>query len=51
MDSDLEFYSQWVGTVVQATLNTRVGKDGVERTNLLGLAAKDSVRAAAKARK
>lgn len=44
MDADLEWYSQWVGAVVLATLNTKVGKDGVERTNLIGLAAKDSVR-------
>lgn len=40
MDNEPEWYSQWNGTVVLATLNTRTGKDGTTRTNLTGLAAK-----------
>lgn len=45
MDADLEWYGQHVGTLVLATLSTKVGKDGISRTNLTGLAAKDGPRA------
>lgn len=45
LDSELEWYGQHVNTLVLATLSTRVGKDGLERTNLVGLLAKDAPRA------
>lgn len=45
MDHELEYYSQWNGTVVLATLNTKVDKNGIVRTNLTGIAAANGPRA------
>lgn len=48
LDHEIEYYTQWSQTVVLATLATRAGKDGILRTNLVGIAAANGPRATRK---
>jgi hypothetical protein len=46
LDSDESHYKQWINTVILATLRSKVGKDGVKRTEITEILARETPRKA-----